>query len=127
MPKPKLKQEMEDIEKLLPEALAYVLLKDPHGHTKSCEPCIQWILDKEKSLRQLRYYLAERLGEIALIKIELQRAALGQREEVFYDHQTNRIYKRTLKDYGGYPDLRSFRQALQNRPERTSEEEGIPF
>ena len=125
MSKLKLKQELEDIEKLLPETLAYVLLKDPHGHTKSCEPCIQWILDKEKSLRQLRYYLAERLGEIALIKIELQRAACGQREEIFYDHQSNRIYKRTVKDYGGYSDLRSFRQALQNRPETTSQEEGI--
>ena len=118
---------IEDIEKLLPEALDFILLHDPHGHTKSGEPCVQWLLDKEDSLKFLRAYLADRLAEIARIKILLELSSRGGKEEIFYDHKLNRIYKRTVKDYGGHSDLRSFRKAFQDRAETSSEEEEIPF
>ncbi len=118
---------MEDIEKILLEKLDFILLQDPHKHTTSGEPCITWELQKEGPLKLLKFYCDHKLLEIYNIKSALKRQAKDQIGELFYDHQRNTIYKRTIEDYGGYPDLRSFRQAFSDRPETTSQEEGIPF
>ena len=122
-----LKLTMEDIEKMLPEKLSFVLLKDPHKHTKSGEPCINWVLSKEDSLKFIKLYCDQRIREIYDIKTQVKRQAKQGLGELFYDHQRNRIYKRTVENYGGYPNLRSFRKAFSDRAETSSEEEGIPF
>src|ERR1700694_1463041 len=122
-----LKLSMEDIEKMLPESLDFILLKDPHNHTKSGEPCVNWLLGKENAIKLLKAYLDQRLSEISNIKIQLKRQARAGTGELYYDHSSNRIYKRAIKDYRGHPDLPSLRKELSDRPETTSEEKGIPF
>jgi hypothetical protein len=122
-----LKLSMEDIEKMLPEELGFILLQDPHGHTKSGEPCADWVLSKENALKLIKAYCDQRLLDILNIKIQLKKQNRAEREELFYDHRTNRIYKRAANNYRQYPDLPSFPKSFQDRPETTSEEEGIPF
>ncbi len=122
-----LKLTMEDIEKMLSEKLDFVLLKDPHNHNKTGEPCVSWILSKEKPLKLLKNYCDQKLRELYEIKTELKRQTKQGVGELFYDHQRNRIYKRTIENYGGYPDLRSFRKAFSDRAETSSGKENIPF
>ena len=49
-----LKPSMEDIEKMLPEKLDFILLKDPHGHNSVGQPCVTWLLQKEDPLKLLK-------------------------------------------------------------------------
>ena len=120
-----LKLTLEDIEKMLPEKLDFILLKDPHKHTKSGEPCVTWILQKEDPLKMLKLYCDQKIREIYDIKTQAKRQAKQGLGELFYDHKFNRIYKRTIEDYGGYPDLRGFRKAFSDRAETTSQDENI--